>query len=185
MAAVVVDSAAALIKNGYKASFTSHKIPDKSQHDDRAHIGGLFTLLGCRAEALVVSCHLFSVGANMPAPTREFIVDEAKKWAPARCPADAHCFFFVAARHVSHHRLFSWTPIWKHPEDDVWQALWRSSISEFFATLIFVYIGTGSVIATQVPFPCAQRHLLRACSSRFLMWVLRQPWVNLQSKFPV
>jgi len=31
----------------------------------------------------------------------------------------------------------------------VWQALWRSSISEFFATAIFIFIGCGSVTATQ------------------------------------
>ena len=42
-----------------------------------------------------------------------------------------------------------WSPMWKHPEDDMWQALWRSSISEFFATMIFVFIGCGSVIAMQ------------------------------------
>jgi MIP family channel proteins len=35
------------------------------------------------------------------------------------------------------------------PEDDLWQALWRSGVSEFFATMIFVFIGCGSVVATQ------------------------------------
>jgi MIP family channel proteins len=42
--------------------------------------------------------------------------------------------------------------IWPHltiPEDDLWQALWRSGVSEFFATMIFVFIGCGSVVATQ------------------------------------
>jgi len=38
---------------------------------------------------------------------------------------------------------------WKDPEEDVWQSLWRGAISEFVATLIFVFIGTGSVISTQ------------------------------------
>jgi len=38
---------------------------------------------------------------------------------------------------------------WKDPEDDVWQSLWRGAISEFVATLIFIFIGTGSVVATQ------------------------------------
>lgn len=27
------------------------------------------------------------------------------------------------------------------PIEDVWQSLWRGSISEFFATAIFVFIG--------------------------------------------
>jgi len=44
---------------------------------------------------------------------------------------------------------FSWLPRWKIEEDDVWQALWRSGVSEFFATMIFVFIGCGSVVATQ------------------------------------
>jgi len=38
---------------------------------------------------------------------------------------------------------------WKDAEDDVWQSLWRGAISEFVATLIFVFVGTGSVVATQ------------------------------------
>jgi len=37
----------------------------------------------------------------------------------------------------------------KDNDDDSWQALWRGSVSEFSATLIFVFIGTGSVIATK------------------------------------
>jgi len=32
--------------------------------------------------------------------------------------------------------------------EDVWQSLWRGAIAEFFATLIFVFIGTGAVVAT-------------------------------------
>jgi len=32
-------------------------------------------------------------------------------------------------------------------QDDIWQSLWRAGVSEFFATMIFVFIGTGSVIA--------------------------------------
>jgi len=42
-----------------------------------------------------------------------------------------------------------WFPEWRNHEDDVWQALWRSGVSEFFATMIFVFIGCGSVVATQ------------------------------------
>jgi len=34
-------------------------------------------------------------------------------------------------------------------EEDNWQSLWRGAISEFSAMLIFVFIGTGSVIATK------------------------------------
>jgi len=34
-------------------------------------------------------------------------------------------------------------------KEDSWQSLWRSAVSEFFATLIFVFIGTGSVVATK------------------------------------
>jgi len=40
-------------------------------------------------------------------------------------------------------------PPWKKPEEDVWQGLWRSGVSEFFATAIFIFIGCGSVVATQ------------------------------------
>jgi len=40
-------------------------------------------------------------------------------------------------------------PKWRRPEEDVWQALWRSSVSEFFATAIFIFIGCGSVVSTQ------------------------------------
>jgi len=42
-----------------------------------------------------------------------------------------------------------WIPRWSIEEDDVWQGLWRSGVSEFFATMIFVFIGCGSVVATQ------------------------------------
>jgi len=31
--------------------------------------------------------------------------------------------------------------------EDVWQALWRSVLAEFFGTLIFVFLGTGSAVA--------------------------------------
>jgi len=34
-------------------------------------------------------------------------------------------------------------------QDDVWAALWRGGIAEFFATMIFVFIGCGSVLAAQ------------------------------------
>jgi glycerol uptake facilitator-like aquaporin len=37
----------------------------------------------------------------------------------------------------------------KDEEDDQWQSLWRGCVSEFTATLIFIFIGTGSVIATK------------------------------------
>jgi len=40
-------------------------------------------------------------------------------------------------------------PVFRIEEDDLWQALWRSGVSEFFATMIFVFIGCGSVVATQ------------------------------------
>jgi len=33
--------------------------------------------------------------------------------------------------------------------DDTWQSLWRAAVSEFFATMIFVFIGTGSVVASK------------------------------------
>eukprot|EP01116_Phalansterium_solitarium_P009617 TRINITY_DN2385_c0_g2_i2.p1 TRINITY_DN2385_c0_g2~~TRINITY_DN2385_c0_g2_i2.p1 ORF type:complete len:321 (-),score=14.98 TRINITY_DN2385_c0_g2_i2:390-1301(-) len=38
---------------------------------------------------------------------------------------------------------------WTDPKEDQWQALWRAGLSEFFATLIFVFIGCGSVIAAK------------------------------------
>ena len=34
-------------------------------------------------------------------------------------------------------------------EEDVWTSLWRGSVSEFFATMIFIFIGCGSVVAGQ------------------------------------
>jgi len=40
-------------------------------------------------------------------------------------------------------------PRFKQDEEDVWQSLWRGSISEFLATAIFVFLGTGSVLAAQ------------------------------------
>lgn len=33
-------------------------------------------------------------------------------------------------------------------EEDVWQALWRSALAEFFGTLIFVFFGTASVTSS-------------------------------------
>lgn len=33
--------------------------------------------------------------------------------------------------------------------EDLWQSLWRASVSEFFATMIFVFIGCGSVVAAK------------------------------------
>jgi glycerol uptake facilitator-like aquaporin len=41
----------------------------------------------------------------------------------------------------------------KDDHEDAWQSLWRGGLSEFAATLIFVFIGTGSVIATKVSTP--------------------------------
>jgi len=40
-------------------------------------------------------------------------------------------------------------PEFRHPVDDALSSLWRGCISEFFATLIFVFVGTGSVIAAK------------------------------------
>jgi len=40
-------------------------------------------------------------------------------------------------------------PHWRNNDEDVWQALWRSAVSEFFATAIFIFIGCGSVVAAQ------------------------------------
>jgi len=34
-------------------------------------------------------------------------------------------------------------------KEDSWQSLWRAAVSEFFATMIFVFIGTGSVVAAK------------------------------------
>jgi len=48
-------------------------------------------------------------------------------------------------------RIFnrSWFPKWKDLNDDVWQALWRSAVAEFFGTALFIFLGCGSVVATQ------------------------------------
>jgi len=40
-------------------------------------------------------------------------------------------------------------PKFQDDEEDVLSSLWRGSISEFFATMIFVFIGTGAVVACQ------------------------------------
>jgi len=40
-------------------------------------------------------------------------------------------------------------PEFRHPVDDALASLWRGCVSEFFATLIFVFVGTGSVIAAK------------------------------------
>jgi len=40
-------------------------------------------------------------------------------------------------------------PKFQDEEDDVLAALWRGGVSEFFATLIFVFVGTGAVVASQ------------------------------------
>jgi len=45
--------------------------------------------------------------------------------------------------------LAKYFPLFRIEEDDPWQALWRSGVSEFFATMIFVFIGCGSVAASQ------------------------------------
>jgi len=40
-------------------------------------------------------------------------------------------------------------PQWRNNEDDAVSSLWRGALAEFFATAIFIFIGTGSVVATQ------------------------------------
>jgi glycerol uptake facilitator-like aquaporin len=40
-------------------------------------------------------------------------------------------------------------PKFRDPKDDVVSALWRGGVSEFFATAVFVFIGTGAVVASQ------------------------------------
>jgi glycerol uptake facilitator-like aquaporin len=42
-----------------------------------------------------------------------------------------------------------YVPKFRDPKDDLLPALWRGAVSEFFATAIFVFIGTGSVVAAQ------------------------------------
>jgi len=37
----------------------------------------------------------------------------------------------------------------KNHEEDQWSALWRGFVSEYCATLIFIFLGTGSVVACQ------------------------------------
>lgn len=36
-----------------------------------------------------------------------------------------------------------------NPDEDVVPSLWRGAAAEFFATLIFVFVGTGAVVACQ------------------------------------
>jgi len=40
-------------------------------------------------------------------------------------------------------------PKFQDEEEDVIPSLWRGGVSEFFATLIFIFIGTGAVVASQ------------------------------------
>jgi len=40
-------------------------------------------------------------------------------------------------------------PFLYSPQEDVWQSLWRCSVAEFMGTMIFVFLGTGSVVAAQ------------------------------------
>jgi len=40
-------------------------------------------------------------------------------------------------------------PVLFDKEDDQWPSLWRGATAEFFATMIFVFVGTGAVIACQ------------------------------------
>lgn len=40
-------------------------------------------------------------------------------------------------------------PKFQDEVDDVIPSLWRGGVSEFFATMIFVFIGTGAVVASQ------------------------------------
>jgi len=40
-------------------------------------------------------------------------------------------------------------PKFQDDEDDVFASLWRGGVSEFFATMIFVFIGTGAVVASK------------------------------------
>lgn len=35
------------------------------------------------------------------------------------------------------------------PQDDQWPSLWRGGAGEFFATMVFVFVGTGAVVACQ------------------------------------
>jgi glycerol uptake facilitator-like aquaporin len=35
-------------------------------------------------------------------------------------------------------------------KEDVWQAMWRSFLAEFFGTMIFIFLGTGSAVAAQI-----------------------------------
>jgi len=39
-------------------------------------------------------------------------------------------------------------PKFRDPDDDIVSSLWRGAVSEFFATMIFIFIGCGSVVAT-------------------------------------
>jgi len=45
--------------------------------------------------------------------------------------------------------MAKYVPKFRDPKDDVLSSLWRGAVSEFFATAIFVFIGTGAVVAAQ------------------------------------
>ena len=43
-------------------------------------------------------------------------------------------------------------------DEDVWQALWRAALAEFFGTLIFVFFGTASVTSSLRLIDAANAH---------------------------
>eukprot|EP01117_Protostelium_nocturnum_P020479 TRINITY_DN922_c0_g1_i1.p1 TRINITY_DN922_c0_g1~~TRINITY_DN922_c0_g1_i1.p1 ORF type:complete len:308 (+),score=68.58 TRINITY_DN922_c0_g1_i1:216-1139(+) len=49
-----------------------------------------------------------------------------------------------------YHKLKTFIPKPYDKDDDAWASLWRGALSEFFAVMIFVFIGCGSVLAVGV-----------------------------------
>jgi len=45
--------------------------------------------------------------------------------------------------------MASFIPKFRDEKEDAWQSLWRGGVAELVATMIFLFVGTGSVVATQ------------------------------------
>jgi hypothetical protein len=61
-------------------------------------------------------------------------------------------------------------------DEDVWQALWRSVVAEFFGTLIFVFLGTASVTSSSRLIANAQAHIAGGgASAAFVSSMISSP----------
>lgn len=83
-----------------------------------------------------------------------------------------------------HQWTFAFTLKWRRflrpllidKEEDVWQALWRSALAEFFGTLIFVFLGTAAVTSSSRLIANAASHIAGGnASAAFLASMVSSP----------